>query len=235
MDPHLPPAWFATRSSSSHAFLCLITRLFVVSVMFCERWYAREALETSLSIKHAMIVPVLFYVLWQCFYSLKTDVLDKNKLQSDKDMLTSARWLGEIKPHPVYLMLVRRGYKWSPSIVLPGFQLFYTIGTLIPAWLAFHYFWAHVLILCTAFAFACWYGAQYYFEVFSMNYSKRLQKQIDETKAEEKQESQKISQAPTAAPVTRYGPNSWLSFASFFFFFILFMSCFVSMIVYFCS
>jgi hypothetical protein len=196
--------------------------------MFCERWFARTHLDTSFSIMHAMVVPVLFYVLWQIFYSLKTEVLDKHKLANDKDMITSAKWLGEIRPHPVYVWLHRRGYKWSASIVLPSFQLLYTIGTLIPALFAYHFFWVHAGILLLAFGFACWYGAQYYFEVFSMNYSKRLQKQM-----EEQHEHAEPEREPT--PESRYGPSSCLSVASFIFFFILFMSCFVSMIAYFCS
>lgn len=193
--------------------------------MFCERWYVREAVvDTTFSLKHAIFIPVLFYILWQIFYSLKTDVLDRQKLENDKEMITSAKWLGEIRPHPVYMMLVKKGYNLSPTVVLIGFQLLYTFVTLIPALLAYHFFWVHVGILLLAFTFAAWYGAQYYFEVFSMNYSKRLQKHMDEVKGEPE---------PTAQ--SRYGPSSLLSFASFIFFFILFISCFISMVVYFCT
>lgn len=108
--------------------------------------------------------------------------------------------------------------------------------------LAFHYFWAHALLLLTAFAAAVWYGSQYYFEVFTINYSKRLQKQIEDAQQQqqagsENKEKRHHEHDPDREEhhAAQYGPSSWLSVVSFISFFVLFLSCFISLVAYFCS
>lgn len=107
----------------------LFIHIYPPLVVFCERWYIRadtiDAISPSelglgVSLKHGLFVPIVFYILWQVFYSLKTDFLDRHKLDNDPDMITSSRWLSEIRPHPLYLMVLKKGIKLPPPLVLSG-------------------------------------------------------------------------------------------------------------------
>jgi hypothetical protein len=56
----------------------------------------------------------------EVFYVLKTEVVDKRKLATDKKLMTSARWLAEVKPHFVYRFLLRHGWKHGGQPALIG-------------------------------------------------------------------------------------------------------------------
>jgi len=76
---------------------------------------------------------LLFYVLWQVLYVLKTEYLDGVKFANDATLMSSARWLSSVQPHPLYSKVLKRGWKVTPNQILVPFQLVYTLLTFIPA------------------------------------------------------------------------------------------------------
>lgn len=163
-------------------------------------------------------------------------------------MLTSSKWLSEVRPHPIYKFLLSKGVNIRPVILLPStlptilcfpsfaqayviprnsvFQFIYTILTLFPAWIAYRYYWANAAYLCIVFVVACWYGASFYFDIFSENYSKRLQRSIREESEKGDDSRPKID--------NKYHPTSWMSVLSFIAFFVLFLCFFLMLMSYFC-
>jgi len=125
------------------------------------------------------IYMVLFYALWQFLYWIKVEVVDHQKLQQDATIVTSARWLSEYQPHPLYLAMKKKMPWLQPQTALISTQLIYTGLTLclIPLMYSSRYF--HSIILFITFGFACWYGAQFYFDTFAENYVKRLEKTVE--------------------------------------------------------
>lgn len=41
----------------------------------------------------SLLAPLGFYILWQCIYYVKTEVVDRHKLAADPSLQTSLRWL----------------------------------------------------------------------------------------------------------------------------------------------
>jgi hypothetical protein len=205
-------------------------------VSFVVRWYptdpsfftATNEANSFMTWKEAIFPPLFFYILWQVFYILKTEIVDKRKLATDKKLMTSARWLAEVKPHFVYRFLLRHGWKHGGQPTLIAFQLLYTLLTLIPTKFLYEYYWLHALWLGIIFLIAVWYGASFYFDVFSFNYSKRLlNKNTDgtpdtsnSTNGRGKQEDE------VTAADGRYSPN-WKSLVSFVLFFVVFLCSFL--------
>lgn len=109
-------------------------------------------------------------------YLVKTDVVDRKKLESDPDIVTSARYLSLFRPHPVYLAyafpsllltspsMKARGIK-SGQVALTIFQVSFTLFTLLGVKFMYQYYYVHVAALLGAVFCAAWFGASYYFEV----------------------------------------------------------------------
>jgi len=162
-------------------------------VTYCLRWYPRagdfhticgsEENSCELSFREGLMNPFYLYVYWQIAYYVKTEFLDRKKLASDKDLMTSLRWMTEKEPHPVYKWCRARGYKGSGVTLLVFVQFCYTIATVVPAMIFFSHFWLHTAFLLFVFLCIIWGGASYYFEVFSESYSKRLQQKRDKASA----------------------------------------------------
>lgn len=66
---------------------------------------------------------IFFYALWQFFYWVKVEVVDHAKLEQDKTIVTSAKWLSEYQPHPVYLAIKKRIPWINPQPALIGIPL----------------------------------------------------------------------------------------------------------------
>lgn len=107
---------------------------------------------------------------------MKTEVLDRSKLESDPKIITSARYLSLRRPHPVYLAYVSYPFEPNPSrmkargissgqVALTLFQTVFTLFTLTTVKFMYEYFYAHAVALLGAIFCATWFGASYYFEV----------------------------------------------------------------------
>jgi hypothetical protein len=64
--------------------------------------------------------PLLTVLLvWQALYIFKTELMDKKKLDSDANIMTSLRWfIREDKPHPIYKALLVNGIRIKPLVLL---------------------------------------------------------------------------------------------------------------------
>jgi len=178
--------------------------IFPPLVTFSLRWYPPHndfslvCLEPDckMSAYYAFVVAYIVYWIWQALYSFQTEVIDKEKLSKDKDLMTSVRWMTEFKPHPLYKLMLRRGFKHGPSAALALTQGIYTFITLLPIIPVFQYFELHVIYLCLIFLVCIWNGANYYFEIFTETYTDRLQRFLKEKK--EKKEANKNKESKPA-------------------------------------
>jgi hypothetical protein len=179
--------------------------LFPPLVTFCIRWYPPTAhLEAvcggaevcNMSFFNAFVLSMSLYVVWQFLYLLQTEVIDKKKLELDSEIMTSARWMSRVKPHPIWVAMKKRGVSDSKaSATLVGVQFLYTTLTILPVMPVYDYFSLHVLYLSGIFVACVWNGANFYFDVFTTTYSKRLKrflKEVDKKEVEmQKKDDQK--------------------------------------------
>eukprot|EP01113_Clastostelium_recurvatum_P046817 TRINITY_DN8260_c0_g1_i2.p1 TRINITY_DN8260_c0_g1~~TRINITY_DN8260_c0_g1_i2.p1 ORF type:complete len:401 (-),score=79.79 TRINITY_DN8260_c0_g1_i2:37-1239(-) len=162
-------------------------------VTFCLRWYPLHGDLTTacgggpctLGFNDTIMMPMYLYMFWQVAYYLKTELIDRKKLQSDQEIMTSSRWMSERHPHPIYKWARKRGYKWSPKGLLMIVQIVYTILSMAPLPLFINNYLLHCGFLLAIFVNLLWNGASYYFEVFSESYSKRIEALRKEAKEEE--------------------------------------------------
>jgi Protein of unknown function (DUF2838) len=154
----------------------LFIHLMPVLVTYSIRWLGTDADafaiselagEPSMSLMASFAVPLGFYCFWQAAYLVKTEHIDAEKLQTRRDLMTSVRWMSEIKPHPIYVMCRKKGVPLSAVSVLVSVQLVYTVLTLLPTSTFFHSFVAHTAMIAFVFVAATFNGASYYFESFA--------------------------------------------------------------------
>lgn len=200
-----------------------ITSVFIHSfpplVTFCLRWYPANGditrvcsdMECHPSPTIIFGYTLVFYIIWQILYILKTEYLDKKKIENDKDIITTARFWTIIKPHPIYLWFKKKGYNFHPVIILSGCQFIYTLLTLLPIIPIYMSFELHCIYLSIIFLVCVWNGANFYFEIFTETYRKRLHRFLKE--AEPKSSNATIvdgetSKVPEAENVdSLYNPN----------------------------
>eukprot|EP01127_Copromyxa_protea_P015926 TRINITY_DN4656_c0_g1_i1.p1 TRINITY_DN4656_c0_g1~~TRINITY_DN4656_c0_g1_i1.p1 ORF type:complete len:432 (-),score=67.46 TRINITY_DN4656_c0_g1_i1:61-1206(-) len=167
---------------------------------FCVRWYDPtmwiDAAVEETSIYWTDIgVMMLFYTLWQVLYLIKTELLDRKKLESDPAIITSARYLSSRRPHPVYQAMKAKGIH-SGQVALTLFQFCFTFSTLLLVNFMFQYFWAHVFAVLGSLLCAAWFGACYYFEEFAVRYTERLEKKMRAKQEVPKEEPNATSFTP---------------------------------------
>jgi len=184
--------------------------LFPALVTFCLRWYSHDTKEIctnencQMSLEKTILVSLGFYIVWQILYLIKTEVLDAKKLQSDTKIMTSVRWMSEVKPHPLWIFFEKHGAKKEyASIILVGFQFIYTIITFFPVYLIYHWFELHVFYLSLITLICIWNGANFYFEIFSETYSKRLQRFIRSSMENSSSSSTTTTTIPSSSMTTK--------------------------------
>jgi len=142
-----------------------------------------------------MALPLIFYVVWQVFYFVKTEVLDKKKLDADPALATSLRWLarsGKGFLHDlahsavVAVGLLKPDQKFDPDSYVTKFtfigaQFLYTVIALLPTKLMYDYYYVHAAFLGFFFVAATWNGSAFYIEVFSVRYQRKIEQAIART------------------------------------------------------
>jgi hypothetical protein len=109
-------------------------------VTYTIRWYRPEGLVPTHAISaYTLAGALVLYCFWQLIYLVKTEVLDKKKLNSDDQLMTSLRWLAYKKPHPIYRAIRKAGYNPDPVALLVVFQFFYSALIALPIFLAYHW------------------------------------------------------------------------------------------------
>lgn len=124
-----------------------------------------------------MCHPFLFYLLWQLLYLLKTEVISRQKLSNDTEIMTSLRWLQQKATHTKSYKIINQVF--GPGYHLIGFVLyqgFYTILTLLPIPLFWNSMRIHTFYLSAIFIQALINGATYYFQIFASRYIEDLQR-----------------------------------------------------------
>eukprot|EP01094_Clydonella_sp_ATCC50884_P001256 TRINITY_DN1093_c0_g1_i1.p1 TRINITY_DN1093_c0_g1~~TRINITY_DN1093_c0_g1_i1.p1 ORF type:complete len:440 (-),score=125.65 TRINITY_DN1093_c0_g1_i1:189-1406(-) len=155
---------------------------------YCLRWSPGGAHSEAVSPGlFAFVTKTLyFYFFWQVCYLLKTEWVDRNKLQKDEKIMTSARWMTKRQPHPIYSWVCHNQHSipWGttianhPAVLLCTIQVVYTLITVLPMPLLYNSWWVHGGVLLFNLVVAISNGATYYFDVFSENYKRRLEKMI---------------------------------------------------------
>eukprot|EP00906_Rhabdomonas_costata_P036245 RCo050887 len=191
------PAW---RNSFVFHSLDKVTSLFIHGfpplLCYCARWHVYQKsgrLRTAtcedvdqcrLSWQSFLVAPVGAYFLWQVLYIVKTDLMDRAKIERDPELATSVRWLSADTKHALncaVLWTVRKlrlfgptevfdAETWKTKAVFWVTQLLFTLLTILPGWFAFHSQLFNGLLLWAVFLVSVWNGANYYIEVFSEKY-----------------------------------------------------------------
>jgi hypothetical protein len=193
---HGPLLWAIPTWRNSFVFHSLdkVTSVFIHSfpalLTYVHRWdlgVMCEAADADCRLGWDMITvyPVLYYLVWQALYILKTEVLCREALARDPALATSVRWLAADRRHPlnvVTTLTCRRLRILGPEealdpetvktkVVFWVVQLLYTVATFLPAKLAFDHQWACAAVMWALLCLCVWNGANYYIEVFSTRYT----------------------------------------------------------------
>ena len=177
-----------------HAMPCLMT--------WCGRWFGfgddvgrmnAADLNADVSVAegcvHLMVYPMFAYLFWQALYLVKTEYMDKGKLDQDPELMTSLRWLASDRKSSANKSALRMMRKiglfgedeffdagsTKTKFVFVMLQLGYTIITFIPIPLCYSNYYAHTALMWIAFGSSVYNGAVYYIDVFSRRYVERLQ------------------------------------------------------------
>ena len=177
-----------------HAMPCLMT--------WCGRWFgfgddvgrmSAADLNADVSVVegcvHLMVYPMFAYLFWQALYLVKTEYMDKGKLDKDPELMTSLRWLASDRKSSANKFALRMMRKiglfgedeffdagsTKTKFVFVMLQLGYTIITFIPIPLCYSNYYAHTALMWIAFGSSVYNGAVYYIDVFSRRYVERLQ------------------------------------------------------------
>ena len=133
------------------------------------------------------------YLLWQIMYYLKTEVQDKHKLDADREIQTSLRWITTDKKNPFTSAVLRAlrvvGIMGKDEVFEPSTfktkaafmtsQFVYTLATFSVAPLVYYSKTLHLYAIGATFIISTYLGASYYIEIFS----KRYQKKFEETQS----------------------------------------------------
>jgi len=98
-------------------------------VTYCLRWWESDQFVVTanpsgtVSLNVTFWWPLLLYMYWQAIYIVKTEILDRHKFESDRELMTSLRWFSVKKPHPIYRLAVSRGWRIKPIVLLIGMRI----------------------------------------------------------------------------------------------------------------
>jgi len=147
------------------------------------------------------LVPLGLYLSWQLGYSFLTEVVLSSRLEQDKDLITSLRYLANDKKNGfrnmIVKILIKTGVQESEEDFNPDSrkaktvfivsQIIYTLITMIPTGLLYSSYEYSCCYFVFVFGWGTWNGASYYMEVFSERYRLQFVKA-------EKDENDKLSE-----------------------------------------
>lgn len=188
---------------------------------YCARWYGHECIhrfslsftipfntssdkliQICLSKHEKFIVPKLYisdylyaaliYLFWQTCYFLKTEVIDKDKLDKNPELLTSLRWLSTDTKNPMaraVLKILKYMGIFQPNedydsrtaktkIVFMGSQFVYTFVTFLITPILYRSHIAHLGYIILIFISSVYNGASFYIDIFSKRYQRKMENLI---------------------------------------------------------
>jgi hypothetical protein len=138
------------------------------------------------------VIAIGGYIFWQILYYVKTEVLDKDKLDQTPNLLTSLRWLSSSSKNMLsqFVLKVCRKLKlFEPheqydsntiktKVVFMLSQFIYTVLTFAPVPFIYNNQRLHLIYIAVVFILSVFFGASFYIEVFSTRYHKELEEKI---------------------------------------------------------
>ena len=154
---------------------------------FQQQGFAVGSLE-DLSFADFFIYGMPVYLVWQLFYLFRVEFLGSKRVK-DSGYMTSR----------VYMS--KRGFiatltkKWpnlvgKELVLFVGFQFFYTLVTIAPAYLWRSYQSAHTLFLTLICLRAAWNGADYYFQVMRLQAEQAASLRFQQQQQQQSQQQQ---------------------------------------------
>jgi hypothetical protein len=162
-------------------------------LMFCWRWFPAEGaayhppLSDAIGMKACLVWPVLTYILWQLLYFVKTEVVDKDKIDNDPELSTSLRVLTGDERRAINKTVVKvcrhlRVFGKDETFdlvnkpakakaIYMSSQLVYTTVALLPVRFIYASYWLHVGFLVSLLCICVHNGSAYYIQVFSRQYT----------------------------------------------------------------
>ena len=151
--------------------------------------FASTTIQTQLDLTDFSFA-LLGYLLWQFFYILKTEIVDRNRLDTHPELLTSLRWLSSDSKNAFarailrYMRKIRlfkmdeefnsRSFKTKATFVCC--QFLFTMFTFVPTYIFFYSRAAHLSYIGLIFTVSVFNGASFYIEIFSKRYNSRIEK-----------------------------------------------------------
>ena len=157
---------------------------------FTEKWFKDPLPDSHPSLATSdYLAATLGYVFWQLGYYLKTEFMDKTKLDLNPNLLTSLRWMSRDEKNfaaKKVLTLCRavglfqRKEKYDPTTlktkaVFMTTQLVYTLLTFVPTYFLYLCRELHAAFICLIMTVSIFYGASYYIEIFAERYHLQFQ------------------------------------------------------------
>jgi len=132
---------------------------------------------------------LLFYLVWQILYIVKTEYMDKEKFIQNPDLVTSLRWMSKDTKNPLVkkvLGLLRKigvfgrdenydSTSMKTKLVFVAAQFVVTLISLVPSYFVYNSPVLHLLYIGLVFMISVFNGANFYIEVFSVRYQPRLE------------------------------------------------------------
>eukprot|EP00128_Syssomonas_multiformis_P006658 Colp12_sorted_trinity150504_noHs@1852 len=142
-------------------------------VTYTLRWYPRDPIynicsneDCSSTFTESLFAPLLLYLLWQSCYYLKTEVVDKRKIQTDTRIQTSFIWLSN-SPNHISYRIMKRFPKSMWNFVFMGTQLLFTFVSTLPVKFYFESHLLHLIVLVGVLAVCTLNGGSFYVEALS--------------------------------------------------------------------
>lgn len=153
---------------------------------------------------------ILLYAAWQVAYIVKTEVWDKEKFDTNPNLLTSLRWLSKDTKNPTargILKVMRQvgifqanedydSTSMKTKLVFVGSQFLLTLVSFIPTPFIYYSSKGMLTYIGILFTIAVYNGASFYIEVFSQRYHLHIAKleEMNKIAREAKQIAHQINQ-----------------------------------------
>lgn len=149
--------------------------LFPALLSWCERWHGCSEAQENLSAFLSgawLLYPSVYYALWQLLYLLKTEVIDKTKLDQDPSIKTSFRWLVidtrsglhiavKAACRRLGLLLGQEGFEVTSlktKLIFVATQSCYTVMCYLPCYFMHSFKFANTGAIGLIFSMAVWNG-----------------------------------------------------------------------------
>jgi len=200
-----PLLWAVVMWRNSLVFhdLDKITSTFIhclpVIVSFIVRWVPESGEhavclnpECSVSFMDIIVPHMVFFVFWEICYYLKTEVIDKDRLDADERLITSFRYLkksAESKEQKSigYRFMTAFGPKYQ-VLMFMIIQGMYHLTTILTVKFMYEYMYFHLLVISAVFSICVWNGSTFYIVKFTVAYQKRMAQLEDEARKQRETE-----------------------------------------------